>query len=130
MTDPAPDGYDLPPTQALVLEVLAARWRLGEKCWTFAAAHRPALRTLAERGLITWKDGSIERTCLAWLTVEGRKAALSDTYKGPRTFTRESLTNALTRLELRVQLTGPIAGKINAEAMADAIIEALEQGER
>jgi hypothetical protein len=41
------------------------------------------------------------------------------------TFTRDELTDALTRLELRVQLTGPIAGMINAESMADAIVEAL-----
>jgi hypothetical protein len=47
--------------------------------------------------------------------------------EGAHAFTRESLTNALTRLELRVQFTGPIAGKINAESMADAIIEALEE---
>jgi hypothetical protein len=46
---------------------------------------------------------------------------------GTHTFTRESLTDALTRLELRVMLTGPIAGMINAESMADAIIEALGQ---
>jgi hypothetical protein len=44
---------------------------------------------------------------------------------GTYTVTRESLTDALTRLEIKVMLTGPIAGKINAESMADAIIEAL-----
>jgi hypothetical protein len=125
-----PDADDLPPVQALILEVLAARYRLGEGLWTFSTRHRAALKALEERGLVGWKPGIVYRTCLAWLTDEGRKAALSDTYKGPQAFTRDALVNALTRLELRVQLTGPIAGMINAESMADAIIEALGEGGR
>ena len=69
--------------------------------------------------------GNVQHTCRAYLTDEGRKAALSETYEGPQAFTRDSLVDALTRLEIKVQLTGPIAGMINAESMADAIIEAL-----
>lgn len=131
MSDPeAPrlDTDSLPPTQALVLEVLAARHRLGEGYWTFSTRDQAAIRALSERGLVDWKHGIVERTCLAWLTTEGRKAALSPGYKGPHAFTREALTDALTRLEIKIQLTGPIAGMVNAESMADAIIEALGQG--
>lgn len=125
MPDPE---LDLPPTQSLVLEVLAARYRLGEGAWTFSTRHRPALEGLAARGLLGWKHGVIERSCLAWLTAEGRSATLSAAYKAPYAFKREALVDALTRLELRVMLTGPIAGMINAESMADAIIEALGYG--
>lgn len=123
-----PDAYDLPPTQALVLEVLAARHRLGETHWTFSTRHLTALRALEKLGLVGLMHGIVEHTCRAYLTDACRKAALSETYEGPCTFTRDSLVDALTRLELKVQLTGPIAGMINAESMADAIIEALGQG--
>lgn len=41
------------------------------------------------------------------------------------TFTRDQLTDALTRLDVRVKASGPAAGMINAESMADAIIAAL-----
>lgn len=123
---PEPGAYeDLPPTQALVLEVLAARFRLGEPAWTFGTRNLPALKALEARGLVEWKHWTLPHTCLAWLTGEGRKTTLSPAYKGPQAFTRNALVDALTRLEVKVQLTGPIANMINAESMADAIIEAL-----
>jgi hypothetical protein len=124
---PKPDTYDLSPTQALVLEVLAGRHRLGETHWTFSTRHLLALRALEKQGLVGLMHGIAPRTCRAYLTDAGRKAALSEAYKGPCCFTRDSLVDALTRLEVKVQLTGPIAGMINAESMADAIIEALGQ---
>ena len=77
------DTYSLPPTQALVIEVLAARARLGENHWTFPARCRLALEALEDRGLVYWKAGNVERTCLAWLTEPGRAAALSYAYKTP-----------------------------------------------
>jgi hypothetical protein len=46
------------------------------------------------------------------------------------TFTRDQLTDALTRLDVRVLISGPAAGLINAESMADCIIEALETERR
>lgn len=97
----------------------------GETHWTFSTRHLTALRALEKRGLVCLMHGNVPRTCRAYLTGEGRKAALSETYKGPCCFTRDALADALTRLEVNVQLTGPIAGMINAESMADAIIEAL-----
>lgn len=75
----------LPPTQQLLLEVLAARARLGENAWTFPTRLRPALEALARAGLIWWKHGVIERTCLAGLTDEGRAYALSASYSVPAT---------------------------------------------
>jgi hypothetical protein len=84
MPDAEMNTYDdLPPTQSLVLEVLGARYRLGENCWTFSTRHRPALEGLAGRGLLGWKHGVMPRTCLAWLTGEGCRALLGSDYKSP-----------------------------------------------
>lgn len=44
---------------------------------------------------------------------------------GTYTFTRESLMEALTRLEIKISLYSPETLTINAESMADAIIKAL-----
>jgi hypothetical protein len=82
-TEPELDTYSLPPLQALVIEVLTARARLGENHWTFPARCRPALEALEDRGLVRWKTGIAERTCLAWLTEPGRAAALGYAYKTP-----------------------------------------------
>ena len=63
----------LTPTEYLVFEVLAARWRLGEDCWTFPSEVGPALVRLEDRGFIGWKPASIASACLVWLTDEGAK---------------------------------------------------------
>ncbi len=62
------DVPDLPPTEWLVMEVLAARRRLGEALWSFPTTLRPTLRRLEAKGLVGWKSGVIENTCRAWLT--------------------------------------------------------------
>jgi len=55
-SDPAPDlgaaFRALAPTQQLVLEVLAARHRLGEPFWPFPRLHSAAVRSLVVRGLV------------------------------------------------------------------------------
>ncbi len=79
VTDIDVDG--LPASQYLLLEVLAARYRLGEYAWTFPTSARPALRKLAERGLVEWKAGSRHKTVLAWLTDSGRAASLSPDWR-------------------------------------------------
>lgn len=78
------DAEDLPPTEYLVGEVLAARIRLGEQCWTFPTSVRPAIKRLAERGLIGWKHGTLPKTCLVWFTEEGRDTFLWDEYQLPK----------------------------------------------
>jgi hypothetical protein len=64
----------------MVLDVLAARWRLGEHAWTFPAKLRPALRALEDRHLVWWKVGVEEGTCLAVLTEKGRALVLLESY--------------------------------------------------
>jgi hypothetical protein len=77
------DTDTLPPTQYLILEVLAARWRLGHQAWTFPARVNRYLDALAGLGLVGWKHGIVERSALAWLTEAGRAVALSDRYEPP-----------------------------------------------
>lgn len=88
--DPAPAASDvdvdaLPPTQQLVLEVLAARARTGERLWTFPATgtHRKALKALEALGLVGFKGGVNQGTVLAWLTDTGSSLMRSDSYIPP-----------------------------------------------
>lgn len=73
----------LTPTEELVMEVLAARYRNGEKLWTFRTRERHALESLAKRGLVETMHGIVEGTIRASLTQAGRSAMLSETYKSP-----------------------------------------------
>jgi hypothetical protein len=77
------DADDLTPTEYLVMEVLAARVRLGESHWTFPTRIRPALRSLEAKKLIGWKSGVVGNTCRAWLTLDGEHMFLSMTYVAP-----------------------------------------------
>lgn len=77
------DVDKLPPTQYLLLEVLAARYRTGENTWSFPASCKKALVALEESGCIGFKDHSVSGWYLAWLTEEGKGVMLSDTYVAP-----------------------------------------------
>ncbi|MFE9955855.1 hypothetical protein [Micromonospora sp. NPDC005299] len=77
------DTDELPPTQYLILEVLAARYRTGETLWTFPARFRSHIGQLADIGLIGWKSGVAPLTVMAWLTEAGKKASMSETYVPP-----------------------------------------------
>jgi hypothetical protein len=58
----------LTPTEFLMMEVLAARYRLGNGWWTFPSFCKPAARRLEAKNLITWKPYVIEKTIMANLT--------------------------------------------------------------
>lgn len=73
----------LPPTQYLILEVLAARARTGEHLWSFPDRLRPALRELTMAGLIGWKSSPAPNTCHVWFTVAGRKLFVLDDFMPP-----------------------------------------------
>lgn len=77
------DVDNLPPTQYLVLEVLAARHRLGEQLWTFPASVAPAIRALEQHGLVTLMNGIAPASIRALLTDEGRKHVLLPGYVPP-----------------------------------------------
>lgn len=80
---PAPIDVDsLPPTQYLILDVLAARHRTGEQVWTFPSRFTNQFRILSEAGLVDF-DGAGKKTLRAWLTDAGREAVLLDGYTTP-----------------------------------------------
>ena len=74
---------ELTPTQDLILEVLAARHRLGEPHWPFERRHRKALDALTNRGLISYESDVMPGLYRARLTHQGRSEALSATYVSP-----------------------------------------------
>ncbi len=77
------DVDTLPPTQYLVLDVLAARHRLGENLWPFPSTLAPALRALEQLGLVWTMHGCVENTVRAGLTETGKDAVLSTEYIPP-----------------------------------------------
>lgn len=72
MSNPSDGDRPLSPSEELILEVLAARWRLGEHDWPFANVHRPAFRRLETRGLVNLDSGPTGGTTSVSLTDAGR----------------------------------------------------------
>lgn len=73
----------LPPTQYLLLEVLAARYRVGETYWAFPDRVRPAANKLEADGLIWLRSGPAPDCFEARFTDAGRAACLSHPYVSP-----------------------------------------------
>ena len=63
----------LTPTEYLILDVMVARYRLGDNSWTFPTRFRPAMKFLAARGYLRFKSGVVMHTLHAWLTDEGAR---------------------------------------------------------
>lgn len=62
--------YDaLPPFQQTIVELLIARYRLGEPTWTLGgdAFTRNALDVLQTKDIVWWKHGIVENSTLAGL---------------------------------------------------------------
>lgn len=77
------DADALPAKQYLILEVLAARHRLGEPSWPLPDRLRKHLDALADGGWIGHEADITEGHRRAWLTDKGREDALSSTYTAP-----------------------------------------------
>lgn len=71
------------PTENLVLEVLVARYRLGEHLWTFDSRAAPAVRKLAGAGWVHELNGVTENTVRASLTNKAVARFLSFPYIPP-----------------------------------------------
>lgn len=82
-----PDVLDiesLTPSEYLMMEVLAARHRLGETLWTFPKDQSPTARKLEARGLVWSKSGIAQGTIQVYLTSAGIKAwKLDQEYSTP-----------------------------------------------
>jgi hypothetical protein len=74
---------DLTPTQALIGDVLAARYRTGETLWTFDARLRKSAEFMAAMGLVNVHHGIVEKTFRASLTELGKARFISETYVPP-----------------------------------------------
>lgn len=68
----------LTPTEYLVMDIMVARYRLGDDSWTFPTEVGPALERLSQRGYLSYKSGVVYRTLHAWLSEEGAKATKLD----------------------------------------------------
>jgi hypothetical protein len=75
----------LPPTAYLIMEVLAARYRLGETWWTFPrkTGIRTAADSLEALGFVTVFSGITQGTFRIALTPYGIQSVLSPTYVPP-----------------------------------------------
>ena len=94
MTDAAIAQESLPPVQYLIMETLAARYRLGEPYWTFPLRLRAALDALRDKGLI-WTRSAPTPDLQAYLTDAGRACCLSDAYMTPDTRERRDYDDLL-----------------------------------
>jgi len=108
---------ELTPTQDLILEVLAARHRLGEPHWPFERRLKPALDALTNRGLISYESDVMPGLYRARLTHQGRSEALSATYVSPdavpwkrRATQAEAAVDALTEQLARRAVTNQREG--------------------
>lgn len=75
----------LTPTEGLVMEVLAARYRLGENLWTFDSRNVGTIRRLARKGLVEEIHGIVEHSVRAMLTEKGKEYyGLNKPYTPPK----------------------------------------------
>jgi hypothetical protein len=110
----------LPPTQYLILEVLAARRRTGERTWTFPDRLRRQIDNLSWLGLVGWKFGVAQRSVQAWLTAAGQSAILSPNYQPPEPVGRERIARYLDRAAANQRRTGLLADAVTANAWEQA----------
>ncbi|GEL46588.1 hypothetical protein CHO01_17040 [Cellulomonas hominis] len=89
----------LTPTQELVMEVLAARHRLGEQRWTFEPEVRPALRALEDGGLVQILDGHSTGRVGARLSAAGLVHYVRAGYTTPADRLREALADKQAEIE-------------------------------
>jgi hypothetical protein len=74
---------DFTPTEHLLLELLAARRRLGHATWSVQARNNASLARLEEKKLVNFKSAPVEGYSLAWLTDQGVAFMFSHKYEAP-----------------------------------------------
>lgn len=73
----------LTPTETLILELLIARFRLGERLWTLDSSVRKQVESLASKGYVGELNGMVPQTVRAMLTEEAIAQFLSYDYVPP-----------------------------------------------
>ena len=102
MADAAVAQESLPPVQYLIMETLAARYRLGEPYWTFPLRLRAALDALRDKGLIQTRSAPTP-DLQAYLTDAGRARCLLDAYLTPDTRERRDYDDLLGAVWLYIK---------------------------
>lgn len=77
------DPVHVTPTEDLLMEVLSARYRLGDHLWTFDSRHKKPLERLEAKGLITVLHGIVDHSLRASMTQAGIDMYVSKTYESP-----------------------------------------------
>lgn len=77
------------PTQELIMEVLTARYRLGERLWTFDSVHQKRMDMLEAEGLVVGMHGIVEGTIRASMTQKAIDHYVTSTYVVPRCLERD-----------------------------------------
>ena len=108
------------PTQELILEVLAARHRLGEPFWPFSRRLRRHLDILQAAGLISYESDVMPDAYRVRLTEAGRREALSDTYVSPDARRTDDLLGLVRELLPIVQYVSQGRGYIGVVSYPDA----------
>jgi galactose-1-phosphate uridylyltransferase len=73
----------LPLTQELIVEVLIARYRLGEVLWPFPNKAVKSLKALTDKGIIGYQSAPTQGSYNVWFTDKGKKDYLSFNYVPP-----------------------------------------------
>lgn len=118
---------EAPPTQYLILEVLAARHRLGETYWTFPTRCRPAARRLEVAGLVTLRPAPTYGSFEARLTEAGTVNALGLDYVPPLDAAADAMAKELTWLHEELLALRDRAGMTPGNARNDGRALGLEQ---
>lgn len=117
MTAPDVDVDTLPPTQNLMLELLAARHRLGHDSWPCPRKQRPIAGQLAKLGLVNVDTYGAPGSISVALTEAGKAVMLRDGYTPPILQRDEPVRQPVDLRALAVILD---MGKQGAEQMRDA----------
>ncbi len=126
---------DLTPTGELLLEVLAARYRCGEKLWTFDSRHRWGLLALEMAGLVSLMHGIEPKTIRARLTEAGLAEVVSPSYNVPLPTLEQAIatlpaTDDECRAWMRRHELGHGAGVGTVISLVRDDLEALLRGSR
>jgi hypothetical protein len=74
---------EMTPTQELIMDVLGARARTGEKSWCFSPKLRHAIVGLEKAGMVSNMGRGPDRSIRLKLTARGEEAAFLATYTAP-----------------------------------------------
>lgn len=95
--------HELTASEDLMMDALAARYRLGENLWPFRNDQRGIANRLEDKGLVWITSGQTERSFRAGLTAAGIKKCIDPDYTPPNERrNRGQEAGSTLRIELRI----------------------------